>query len=293
MLNFVPISLRHAKNYGRLYGKSQNKSFDSTFFNMWINRNDYKYELAFDDNLCWVRYYDQGQVYYRLPVGDLKNCDWDKIISEDFPEQAEIKSVLAPTALKIHLACRNKIKLREEPGAAEYIYDVDKQINLPGMRYHVRRQHVRFFLENYEYRYAPLSMENIKEVMACHEKLIQKKHQEKYEEKQNAILSEIFSNWKTMQNIVKGNVLLLEDKIIGYVIGEAVDKENVFMYFSKASTDWKGASQTNELLFLEQYHHCKYLNTGEDKGLPGLRRLKQEYGPEVLLTKKYHIRKSA
>ena len=84
----------------------------------------------------------------------------------------------------------------------------------------------------------------------------------------------------------------MDDKVVGYVLGEAVDKENVFMYFSNAASCWRGAQESGELLFLEQHYRCRHLNTGEDKGIPSLRRIKQEYSPEFKKMKKYHIRRA-
>lgn len=291
MLEFTPLTFKQAQRYTKLYEKSRNKSFDCTFTSMWTNKDTYQYELAFDKDLCWVRYHEQDKVYYRLPVGNLDNCDWKHIIRDCFPANAEIKSVLAPLALEIHLACRDMVRLREEPKSTEYLYDVDKQINLPGMRYHIKKMQAKFFLHNYDYAYQPLTMANVERVIDFHKKLFQYKKVEPFVEEQNKTILKILKNWHLFKTLIKGNVLKLDGEIIGYAVGEAVDKDNVFMYFSNASSNWKGAIQANDLLFLEQYYNCKYLNTGADKGIPGLRRLKQEYSPEITLMKKYHIRK--
>ena len=64
MRHFVPLGLEHSKNYMKLYTKSQNKSFNSSFFSLWLNNDIYKYEVCFDNNLCWVRYHDKDKEYY-------------------------------------------------------------------------------------------------------------------------------------------------------------------------------------------------------------------------------------
>ncbi len=294
MRHFVPLGLEHSKNYMKLYTKSQNKSFNSSFFSLWLNNDIYKYEVCFDNNLCWVRYHDKDKEYYHLPVGDLRTYSLEKLILKEFPRDAEITNVMAPMALKIHLSCRNKIKLREDPKTAEYLYEVDKQINLPGIRYHLRRQHVRAFIDNYDYKYVKLYAKNIPAVLSFHTNVIKEQHQHSYDyiKKQDDLITNIFQNWQIFQNIVKGNVLLMDDKVVSYVLGEAVDKENVFMYFSNAASCWRGAQESGELLFLEQHYRCRHLNTGEDKGIPSLRRIKQEYSPEFKKMKKYHIRRA-
>lgn len=291
MLEFTPLTFKQAQRYTKLYAQSRNKSFDSTFTSMWTHKDIYKYELAFEKNLCWVRYYDRGRLYYRLPVGNLDNCDWQQIIQDKFPPKAEIKSVLAPLALEIHMACRDKVKLREDTSATEYLYAVDKQINLPGFRYHIKRMQAKFFLHNYDYAYQQLTMGNVGQVIEFHKKLFQYKKVEPFIAEHNKVILKVLQNWHLFKTLLKGNILKLDGQIIGYAVGEEVDKDNIFMYFSNASSNWKGAIQANDLLFLEQYYNCKYLNTGGDNGIPGLRRLKQEYSPDITLMKKYHISK--
>ena len=80
MRHFVPLGLEHSKNYMKLYTKSQNKSFNSSFFSLWLNNDIYKYEVCFDNNLCWVRYHDKDKEYYHLPVGDLRTYSIEKLI---------------------------------------------------------------------------------------------------------------------------------------------------------------------------------------------------------------------
>ena len=111
-----------------------------------------------------------------------------------------------------------------------------------------------------------------------------------YNEKQ--ALLRILDNWENLKPDISGSMLFVEDEIVAFIIGEKIDNDNLFIHFEKSSPGFRGVSQANNRLFLEQNNSVKYINFGQDFGLPELRRSMQENNPSGYI-KKYYIYKVA
>ena len=70
MLRFTPITLNDAQHYILLYSECEEKAADYTFSNLWCWQDKYHFEIAFDDNLCWLRHYNNNTPIYNPPIGN-------------------------------------------------------------------------------------------------------------------------------------------------------------------------------------------------------------------------------
>ena len=69
MLKFVPITPEYGERYMQFYAASEEKAADYTFANLWCWKDKYRYEMAFADDLCWLRHYENGRPVYNPPIG--------------------------------------------------------------------------------------------------------------------------------------------------------------------------------------------------------------------------------
>ncbi len=296
MIEFEPISFKYLPDYNKLYQQCEEKSYDNSFIWMWGWNNAYHFEWAFDENLCWIRYHWNGKIYYRTPVGCWQNCDWKKIVSEKLPPKAELESISEKLARQLYLSCGRQIKLREEPDSMEYIYTLSDLTELPGRKYHVKRQLANYFTRIYDYRQKEITAQDIPVVRDYYKKLfdISEKTSDSpsYDYNEKQALLRILDNWENLKPDISGSMLFVEDEIVAFIIGEKIDNDNLFIHFEKSSPGFRGVSQANNRLFLEQNNSVKYINFGQDFGLPELRRSMQENNPSGYI-KKYYIYKVA
>lgn len=68
MLKFVPITPEYGERYMQFYAASEEKAADYTFANLWCWKDKYRYEMAFADDLCWLRHYENGRPVYNPPI---------------------------------------------------------------------------------------------------------------------------------------------------------------------------------------------------------------------------------
>lgn len=292
MLQYEPISLEKAPEFNRLYSLCSEKSSDSAFLNMWAWQDTYHYEWAFDGDLCWVRHnYGDGYIY-NAPIGNWDNQDWAKLIAEKLPPKAEMDRIPAVLALKLHLACGSKIKIKEQPDHWEYVYEVQQLIDLAGSKYHTKRQLANHFVKFYDYRFEDITPKIIPKILKFQTKWMKEQGAKKdeYIKQENIAVRRILNQWDELPRNLVGGALFVNDEIVAYTTGEITDSQEIMIHFEKADIELKGAYQAINRIFLEHHSSYKFVNREQDLGIPGLRRAKQEYCP-CIFVKKYYIHK--
>lgn len=292
MLQFEPISLSKANEYTSLYQQCGERSADNTFSNLWGWTSNYQYEWAFDNDLCWLRHKKGDAYYYNTPAGNWKFQDWAKLIQEKLPPFAEMDRIPEALALKLHLACGDKIKLVEQPDQWEYVYDVEQLINLDGPKYHTKRQLANHFINYYDTRYADITPTQFPDIIKFQKSWMKNEGRDKEPLiiSENEAILKILHDWDKLPVKLFGSILYVDDKIAAYTIGEELDSQKLMVHFEKASLEYKGAYQAINRTFLQHHDSYKYVNREQDLGIPGLRRAKQDYHPCIFI-KKYHIHK--
>ena len=93
----------------------------------------------------------------------------------------------------------------------------------------------------------------------------------------------IFSNWDAL-GMISGSIIV-DGRMVAFTYGSAVTNDTFDVCVEKADRHVEGAFAIINQQFAEHLpEHYIYLNREEDMGIPGLRRAKLSYHPEILLT---------
>ena len=91
---------------------------------------------------------------------------------------------------------------------------------------------------------------------------------------------------------IKGGFLKVNNQIIAYSLGEALNDKIVLVHTEKALIDYIGSYQAINMIYLqEEWQGYELVNREDDFGDEGLREAKMSYKPLYLL-KKYSIEKN-
>ena len=164
MLKFEAISLEKMDQYLDIKKRCPSKNADDSFFFMWAWKELYNYEWAFSGNMCWVRYYCDGKIYYKIPIGIWKQKNWINLFARKLPPHSELRNVSEDFALRLLRKDNDHFTFREDPDTMEYIYKRQDITELPGKKFHVKRQHVNFFEKIYEYEQKEIEEDGIKDI---------------------------------------------------------------------------------------------------------------------------------
>jgi hypothetical protein len=172
----------------------------------------------------------------------------------------------------------------------DYIYRRTDLATLHGRHLDAKRNHIhRFRAEHPDFEYRPLTPEFFDECRRLTEIWQAEKNKNENENRNETIDAEhrvmetIFSNWNALGMI--GGSIFVDGSMVAFTYGSAVTTDTFDVCVEKADRHVEGAFAIINQQFAEHLpEQYVYLNREEDMGIPGLRRAKLSYHPEILLT---------
>jgi hypothetical protein len=187
---------------------------------------------------------------------------------------------------KLYKGCFEFKKRRD---GFDYVYLLEKLVKLPGRKLHAKRNHINFFIKNYDWTFEPLTLENLDECREMNEQWYEKKERSHYTGLANErrAVEKCFENYSRLG--LEGGLLRASGRIVAYTIGEPLNSDTYVIHIEKAFSDIRGAYQMINREFAsfikDKYPHILYVNREDDMGDKGLRRAKLSYYPDRMIEK--------
>lgn len=259
---------------------------DLNFTNLliWSKSENIKYFI--EDETLFIKGNYMGKDYYFSPIR--KDFDFEKL-------RSAFRKIVSEKTKIIFIPCEygdvlkdefNLVKVRD---TFDYIYNQIDLGELKGRKFSHKKNKINQFMKNYNFTYEKISQQNIGEILEFQNKwLINKINSEPEErgilEGENLGIIEILKNYSTLN--LRGGVIKVNNKVVGYSIGEKITEDMGVIHFEKGDTDYSGIYQMiNKFVAKEEFSDVKYLNREDDFGVEGLRSSKMSYHPIKLLEK--------
>ena len=209
-----------------------------------------------------------------LCTRDQKN-EIDSCLSENFPR------------IKISWnSCRND---------SDYIYLAKNLAELPGQKFHKKKNHIARFMRLYENRweFKTFPQNDIAgDIIYIEEKWLEERNSSGGNSDHALVLEKqgIASavEFHSALNIC-GGVLYVDRKPAAMTLASPVSPQVLDIHFEKALSGYAadGAYSVVNNLFAKESKNFLYLNREEDMGVEGLRKAKLSYKPDIILDKFY------
>jgi len=293
MINWKKINLKNKQLYEEYYKKQEIDISDLSFTNLYLWR--YARNIAFGiiDELLYVKTTYPGQKpFLFFPLGSLdennflssfsvikahfNNNGWPLVFKSLTKKQVKFLNHILPDYFSID-------SQREH---FDYLYDLQELANLKGRKFHKKKNHLNFFVNNYNYTIECLNKHNLSGV-ARFARLWLK-------QKSDGSEKSLMHEYKGIVSVLKNRseldckicVLKVDDNIVGFSISEQLNKNTVLVHIEKALVDYRGAYQfLNKVCLHNCWQQLKYVNREEDLGIEGLRKAKLSYHPISLIEK--------
>lgn len=166
----------------------------------------------------------------------------------------------------------------------DYIYRRADLAMLQGGHLQAKRNHVnRFRADNPGFEYRPLTAELFDECRRLTGIWQGEKEASDTIDAERLVMETIFSNWDSLGMI--GGSIFVNGRMVAFCYGSAVTHDTFDICVEKADRNIEGAFAIINQQFAahlpEQYI---YVNREEDMGIPGLRKAKLSYHPEIMLS---------
>lgn len=281
MLKFKKIELEDRERVLPFIRKHGYCSAEYCFGNLYIWQSAYQTEYALSNKTLIIRGQYGGKQFYQVPLG-----------GEGFHMAVEELMRENPAGLTFYgVTERGREKLEENfPGEftfflhedkSDYVYQKSDLRDLPGKKYHAKRNYVNRFVRQYgEIRSEPITEENLLEVLAFQEQWLT----ENLEHGENGLYDENRAVLACLQHFFKldmfGCLLRVEGKVAAYAVGERLGCQTVVEHFEKATRKIDGCYTVILTQFAKSLgDDIEFINREEDMGLSGLRRAKRSLYP--------------
>lgn len=288
---FKPVTLDESETYYARWAITPRRSLDYTLPNLWGWQKYYGLEWRFDERLCWIRQTIPGVIHW-APIGDWRATDWVTALPATFRDEARTFHRVPEELVNIWKdQLGDKVLVEEERGQWEYLYLQEELANLPGNKFHKKRNHYNSYVKAYgEPDYRSISDKMVEDVLGCQDDWCQ------WHEcadspsllAENNAVNRVLTHWDSFRRMCGGS-LYVEDKMIAFSVGEALDAENLGVHFEKGLNGYKGVYQAINLQFARHAGAgFTYINRAQDMDEDGLRQAKMTYLPHEFL-RKYQV----
>ena len=290
--NFTPVSLDGSRDFYSLWQRTPRRSLDYTLPNLWGWQEYYGLEWCFDDALCWIRQTRPRLVCW-APVGDWSTVDWNRVLPAAFSEAAHDFVRVPEELLRIwQEALPGLVDPEEDRGQWEYLYKQEELADLPGNRFHKKRNHINSYIKAYgKPDYRPLDDAMVEDVLAVQDDWCQWHECEDSPSLQaeNDAINRVLSHWDRFSGL-HGGSLYVDGRMIAFSVGEKLDELSLGVHYEKGLNGFRGVYQTINCEFARHAGAgFTYINRAQDLDEEGLRQAKMTYMPTDFL-RKYKVR---
>lgn len=290
MLEFRDIKAEDKLIFDR-YRPTDAIESEAVFTTMFIWNGYYRLKVAEYGGFFYIQFNVKDRIpsyYFPLGIGDINSAldalkEYTRanghIMAFRLVTEAQLEKLLAYSGADFVYT--------EERDCEDYVYPSAQLISLAGKKLHAKRNHINYFIENYNYTYEPVTAETaVNECAPLMYELIGGKEHNVNSFELPAMKS-FFDNYGILGE--KGAVIRVDGEIVAMSFGEAISSQAALIQLEVARDEYRGAYQMINKLFCEnEWKNYPFINREEDMGLEGLRRAKESYQP-IFLVKKYTV----
>jgi hypothetical protein len=256
-----------------------------TFSGLYLFRraHSYRASLLGDTIVILGRGYD-GTPYALPPLGGEMLGAAERLLADGW----EIYGGDEPLAAS--LAGSKEIMSREDRDSFDYVYLRADLAELPGNRYHKKKNRINYFTARHDFTAEEYRKEHRDGCRA----LLSDWQRVHGDRENGSLTAEVEATAEALslsrQLGLEGVVVLVAGEVKAFALGERLNATTSVCHFQKADSFLEGLYQLVDREFNRRlFTDCTYVNREQDLGEPNLRQSKLSYHP-VELVKKFRIR---
>lgn len=288
-MDFKPLTLDDKERFKR-YTKDLRQS-EASFANLYIWQHEAATELAEQDGALFVLLRNADSPFMLPPfVPDPSQSMAPHMVAaeeymRDHFGNFRLKCATADTVRRISWDCPGRYEFPYDENNSDYVYNTADLADLPGKRYHGKRNHISAFLRSHN----PVLVDYT-DAYRDDCLLMQDEWARSGQGDPLAADEEYISILKALDNHealgLKGMVVLLDGKVAGFTFGEQLTDDTALIHIEKANRDINGLfTYINQSFVDRNWSGTRYVNREEDMGIPGMRQAKRSYHPAFMLEK--------
>ena len=278
---FHPLTLSDREAVQAVTLNAGRRNCNYTFANLIGWQFWYKTEVCVLRDAVVLRYIYEGERAYTVCTADNLS---EELVNALLVDSGGKLTIYALEDSQVSALSSFKVESEPMPDLFDYIYRRTDLALLQGGHLQAKRNHVnRFRADNPDFEYRPLTPELFDECRRLTEIWQGEKGVSDTIDAERQVMENIFSNWESLGMI--GGSIWVNGHMVAFSYGAAVTTDTFDICVEKADRNIEGAFAIINQQFAEHLpEQYIYVNREEDMGLPGLRKAKLSYHPEILLS---------
>ena len=287
MLSFTPITIEHRPILHPYMWDAQGHGSEYSFANLFF-WGEQQICTQFDTPLVLSRF---GNWYaYLYP----RTTEYTDILLEDAQERGirfTYWGMNKDEVTELEKTFPGKFSIENFRDGYDYVYDINRLCTLSGKKLQSKRNHCnRFEQDHPDYTVQPLTAELLE---LCRNFTLRwyEEHAHLHDpsdyDREKVAITKAFDNYDTLS--MDGIALFCDIGLVGFSMGNQVREDFFDVNYEKALAAVNGAYPMVNREFARyirnKYPNIRFLNREDDMGIPGLRRAKESYYPDILLEK--------
>jgi hypothetical protein len=312
-----PLELSDKPLFDRLFAESQPEVSQYTFTNIFAWRKARNTQVSQLDGVTLVSLELPDRRVFLEPLGDGdRHSAMEKCLRHEWGRPVEFKYLSWNTAALFQGDPAHEVL--SDRDNSDYLYNAQDLIDLPGRKYDAKRNFIKRFSSEHDYRYLEVTPELAQECLKfeehwCLDRSCQS--DEGLSHEREAVV-EMLENFPALGSSaigyrlsptglgsspiayrlsptgagIRGGAIEMGGSVVAFALGEALNRETLVVHVEKADAKLIGLyAVINNEFCRHEAAKFKYVNREQDLGIPGLRQAKQSYNP-VRLVEAFRVR---
>ncbi|MBQ1852137.1 MAG: DUF2156 domain-containing protein [Paludibacteraceae bacterium] len=284
-MTFHPLTLSDREAMQAVTLHSGRRNCNYTFANLLGWQFWYQTEVCVLENAVVLRYTFNGQRAYMVCTSEELQLELIETLLDDSNGDLTLVGLEDSQVAQFNNVLPNvSVSVESSRDQYDYIYRRTDLATLHGKHLDAKRNHIhRFRAEHPDFEYRNITPELFDECRRLTEIWQKEKDANETIDVEREVMEIIFSNWDSLGMI--GGSIFVNGSMVAFSYGSAVTTDTFDVCVEKADRHVEGAFAIINQQFAEHLpERYIYLNREEDMGIPGLRKSKLSYHPEILLT---------
>lgn len=289
MFDFKFPTVEDRKWMHPILSASGNMGSESAFGTLYLWSSTYYSEVCrYRD---YMILYSGGHFHtYNMPIGGT-GLPFDAIeaIIQDAKERGipfRMWGITQDGVAELQKMYPGRFQFQLDRDGSDYLYNAQDLIDLPGRRFHGKRNHLAQFTRTYNWSYEDISPANFADCVAVDRewRASREGNEEEGVAGETEAIEKAFRDYDAL--CLAGGLIRVEGKPVAFTVGEEIDSGTFLIHFEKALDGYNGLyAAINREFAARRLGSYRYINREEDMGIEGLRKAKLSYHPAALLQK--------
>ena len=288
MDEFKPLEIDHKEIFDRFFLQDPPQTSELTFTNLFMWRIRYRPLWRVWRDCLLVIMQQRGQEPFALPPvgGGDKGAALAVLSVELGKRSSEPRIGRVSEDFLDRFVDVDQYQAAEDPDNSDYVYLAQELIDLPGNRFHGKKNHLNRFIKNYQFEYRALDSELVKSVLQMQEDWCELRDCGDYPDliAEDRAVYEALIHFDELR--FAGGVIFIDSKVEAFSLGELLNPDTAVIHIEKANPDIPGLyAAINQQFCAAKWSGVQYVNREQDLGVKGLRKAKRSYHPHHMVKK--------